>query len=266
MSKDPDQKASDDKASEDGTMTLWEHLDELRSRLTKMILFFVIGAALAWFYKEEVLQIVTQPYVVAGGKKLHFPAPAARFLMYIRLSALAGLIFALPLILYQIWAFVAPGLYSKEKRFAAPFVLASCGLFAGGSYFCWKVAAPLAFDFLMKIGRDVPGALELEDTIMASDYVEFVSHMFLAFGLAFEMPVLVFFLSVAGLVTHRHMIKFFRYFIVIAFIVAAVLTPPDPLSQLLLAIPLCLLYGISIGVAWVFSRRRETPEPATDAS
>ena len=105
----------------------------------------------------------------------------------------------------------------------------------------------------------------LQDTVMVNDYIEFVSHLFLAFGLAFEMPVLVFFLAVAGLVTHKHMIKFFRYFIVIAFVIAAVLTPPDPLSQLLLAIPLCLLYAVSIGVAWIFARRRETAEAADSA-
>jgi len=257
MSKDPDKKDPDE-----GSMTLWEHLDELRGRMVKMILFFAIGVVVSWLYKETLLGFLTQPYVAAGGKSLHFPAPAALFLSYIRLSALAGLVVALPVILYQIWAFIAPGLYSREKRFAVPFVVCSFALFTLGSYFCWKVAAPVAFDFLLNFRGNIPGGLVLQDTVMVNDYIEFVSHMFLAFGLAFEMPVLVFFLAIAGLVTHKHMIKFFRYFIVIAFVVAAVLTPPDPLSQLLLAIPLCLLYAISIGVAWIFARRRETPETA----
>jgi sec-independent protein translocase protein TatC len=260
MSKEPEQKPA-----EEGSMTLWEHLDELRGRMVKMILFFLVGAIASWIYKEHLFGILTHPYVQAGGKKLHFPAPAAMFLSYIRLSALCGLVFALPLILYQIWAFIAPGLYSREKRFAAPFVLSSCALFAGGGYFCWKVAAPVAFQYLLSFkGGSIPGGIEIQDTVMVSDYLEFVSHMLLAFGLAFEMPVLVFFLSVAGLVTHKDLIKFFRYFIVVAFVVAAVLTPPDPLSQLLLAIPLCLLYGISILVAFIFARRREVPAPEAE--
>jgi sec-independent protein translocase protein TatC len=259
MSKEPD-----DKASDEGSMTLWEHLDELRSRMVKMIVFFLIGAIACWIYKEQIFSVLTQPYREAGGKALHFPAPAALFLAYIRLSALSGLVFALPVILYQIWAFVAPGLYSKEKRFAAPFVLCSVALFVGGGYFCWKLAAPVAFQYLLSFGGQVPGGLEIKDTVMVSDYIEFITHMFLAFGIAFEMPVLVFFLSVAGIVTHRDLIKFFRYFIVVAFVVAAVLTPPDPLSQLLLAIPLCLLYAVSILVAFVFARRREVPAPEAE--
>jgi sec-independent protein translocase protein TatC len=256
MSQHPDQ------ATDEGSMTLWEHLEELRGRMVKMILFFAVGAVVSWLYKEKLLGFLTHPYVAAGGKTLHFPAPAALFLSYIRLSAISGLVVALPLILYQIWAFIAPGLYAREKRFALPFVVSSFGLFVLGSYFCWKVAAPVAFDFLLHFRGDIPSGLELKDTVMVNDYIDFVSHMFLAFGLAFEMPVLVFFLAVAGLVTHKHMIKFFRYFIVIAFVIAAVLTPPDPLSQLLLAVPLCLLYTVSIAVAWIFARRREAVETA----
>lgn len=257
-------KNLDEKPADDGTMTLWEHLDELRSRIIKMILAFLVGAIAAWTFKERLLWFLTQPYVAAGGKALFFPAPAALFLSYIRLAALGGLVFALPIILYQIWAFVAPGLYSREKRFALPFVLSSCLLFAAGCYFGWKLAFPVAFEYLRSFMYDtVPGGIEIKDNVMVSDYIEFVSHMFLAFGIAFELPVLAFFLSVAGIVTHRDLIKFFRYFIVVAFVIAAVLTPPDPLSQLLLAIPLCLLYAVSILIAWIFSRKREEPAAQT---
>lgn len=261
MSKDPDAKDADA-----GSMTLWEHLDELRGRMVKMMLAAIVGAVAAWIFKEELLGILTQPYVAAGGKKLYFPAPAALFLSYIRLAALGGLVFALPFILYQIWAFVAPGLYSREKRFAIPFVVSSCGLFATGCYFGWKVAFPVAFEYLRSFMENkLPGGMEIQDTVMVGEYIEFISHMFLAFGIAFELPVLAFFLSIAGIVTHRDLIRFFRYFIVIAFVIAAVLTPPDPVSQLLLAIPLCLLYGISIVIAWVFSRKRHEQQPV-DAS
>jgi sec-independent protein translocase protein TatC len=244
-------------------MTIWEHLDELRSRIVKMMIAFIIGAVLSWWQKELLLDLLTQPFVtgwksgvhVTGKPELVFLSPAALFLAYVRLSALAGVVLALPIMLWQVWAFVAPGLYSREKRLALPFVVSSCALFAGGGYFGWKVAFPIAFQFFLGMAGPIGKTLEVKPTVTVSDYLDFVTNMLLAFGLMAELPVLVFFLSVAGLVTHKHLIKFFRYFIVIAFVVAAVVTPPDPLSQLLLACPLILLYIVSIGVAYVFSRR-----------
>lgn len=250
-------------------MTFWDHLAELRSRIVRMMIAFVVGGGVAWVYKEKLLVWLTVPFVEAwntGAQKgttaaLHFPAPAALFLSYVKLSALAGFIFALPIILYQVWAFIAPGLYSREKRFALPFVISSCGLFVGGGYFGWKVAFPVAFHYLLSFSGPVGGVIDVKPTVMVSDYIEFVMHMLIAFGVAFELPVLAFFLSVAGIVNHKDLLKFFRYFIVVAFVIAAVLTPPDPMSQLLLAIPLCMLYGISIVVAWIFSRK-----PVTDTT
>ena len=244
-------------------MTIWEHLEELRSRIVKMMIAFLIGAGLSWWQKELLLDLLTEPFVrgwqtgahVTGKPELVFLSPAALFIAYVRLSAIAGVVLALPIMLYQVWAFVAPGLYSKEKRLAIPFVVSSCGLFAGGGYFGWKVAFPIAFQFFLGMAGKVGKTLEVKPTVTVSDYLDFVTNMLLAFGLMAELPVLVFFLSIAGLVTHKHLIKFFRYFIVIAFVVAAVVTPPDPLSQLLLACPLILLYGVSIGVAYIFARK-----------
>jgi len=273
MSQKKRKERGDDAGPEDGEpetenpdrhqMTIWEHLEELRSRIVKMMLAFLVGAGLAWWQKEYLLDLLTQPFVtgwkaganVAGKPELVFLSPAALFIAYVRLSAIAGIVLALPIMLWQVWAFVAPGLYSREKRLALPFVLSSCGLFAGGGYFGWKVAFPIAFRFFLGMAGPIGKTLEVKPTVTVSDYLDFVTNMLLAFGLMAELPVLVFFLSVAGLVTHKHLIKFFRYFIVIAFVVAAVVTPPDPLSQLLLACPLVLLYVVSIGVAYVFSRR-----------
>src|SRR5262245_29654742 len=185
---------------EEHSMTLWEHLEELRSRIIRMGLSFLVGAFVAWHFKEKVLGWIAQPYVVAW-KHLHqatattdalhkasdpvinFPSPAAAFLAYVRLSAIAGLIFALPLILYQIWAFIAPGLYSREKKFAIPFVVSSCSLFAGGAWFGWRFAFPLAFEYLLSFAGKV-GELTVTPTVMISEYIDFVSHMLLAFGFA----------------------------------------------------------------------------------
>jgi sec-independent protein translocase protein TatC len=251
-------------------MTIWEHLEELRSRIVKMMIAFLIGAGISWWQKEFLLELLTRPFAQAwttsphsSGAALHFPAPASLFIAYVRLSALAGIVVALPIMLWQIWAFVAPGLYSREKRLALPFVVTSCGLFAAGGYFGWRVAFPVAFQFLLSFAGTI-GSLEVKPTVMVSEYIEFVTNMLLAFGLMAELPVLAFFLSVAGIITHRHLIKFFRYFIVLAFVVAAVITPPDPVSQLLLAIPLILLYVVSIGVAYVFSRRRADDQKLND--
>jgi sec-independent protein translocase protein TatC len=252
-------------------MTLWEHLDELRSRIIRMILAFVVGAVIAWIFRTELLHWLSKPFIEAWPKalpsetrpaELAFSSPAALFLAYVRLSAMGGLVFSLPIILYQVWAFVAPGLYSREKRFALPFVFSSCVLFAIGGWFGWRFAFPAAFQFLLGLAENPD--VDIRPVLMVGDYIEFVTHMLLAFGFMSELPVLVFFLSIAGLINHTHLIKFFRYFIVVAFVAAAVLTPPDPMSQLLLAIPLIFLYAISILVAWVFGRKNlSSPAPAT---
>jgi len=273
MSKLPEQdpkKTPMPEESEAEGMTLWEHLDELRSRLIKMILAFVVGGITAWTQKDRLIIVITQPFIEAWkggghdtGPKLTYLAPAARFIAEIRIAMIAGLVFALPIMLWQVWSFIAPGLYSKEKRYAAPFVFVSCGLFAGGGYFGWRFAFPLAFKFLLGMGDKV-GELTVEANITINDYLEFVSRMLVAFGVAAELPVLVFFLSVAGLITYKHMLKFFRYFLVLDFIIAAVITPPDMMSQLLLAIPLALLYGVSIIVAWIFGRKPPPPEPPAE--
>lgn len=248
---------------DDGTMTFWEHLNELRSRLIRALIAFVIGAVIAWWFKEDLLVLLTRPFVEGwhgpdeSRPTLHFPAPASLFLAYVKLAMLGGFVISLPIVLYQVWAFIAPGLYSREKRFAIPFVLVSCLLFAVGAFFGWKVVFPVAFDYLLGFSQTAAGSpIQVQPTVMVDDYIEFVTRALLAFGAVFEIPVVVFFLTVAGIINHTHLIKFARYFVVIAFILGAVITPPDPMSQLMLAIPLCVLYGLSIGIAWLVGRKR----------
>lgn len=272
--KDPNKGDQDPAEGEGGSMTLWEHLEELRSRIIRMLLAFLAGGIACWLYKERILEWLILPYEIAyheinktGEPALHFGSPAAIFLAYVHLSALAGFIVALPIILYQLWAFIAPGLYAREKRFAVPFVGSSCLLFAGGGYFGWAIAFPAAFRFLLSFAPDkpLPGRPKIEATIMVGDYLDFCTRMFLAFGATAELPILAAFLTVAGVITHEHLIKFFRYFVVLAFVIAAIVTPPDPLSQILMAIPLIGLYGISILVAWFITRARRggTQAPKT---
>jgi len=258
------------------TMTFWEHLEELRSRLIRALLAFLVGAVVCWIYRVKLLDWLTRPFVeawkqghISNEVALHFPAPHALFVAYIKIAFVGGIVLALPIILYQLWAFVAPGLYSREKKLAIPFVASSCLLFAGGGYFGWRVAFPIAFQYLLGFaGKVGDTGFEVKPTVMIGDYIEFVSRMLIAFGAVFELPVLIFFLSIAGVINHKHLIKFFRYFIVIAFIIAAVITPPDVTSQFLLAIPLCMLYVISIGIAWLIdrSRARKAASPASSDS
>jgi sec-independent protein translocase protein TatC len=248
---------------DDQMMTFWEHLGELRRRIVYAAVAFVVGGVVSWIYRETLLRLLTTPFLrawndgqVVGTAALHFPAPQSLFVAYLKLAMLGGFVLALPVILYQIWAFIAPGLYPREKRLAIPFVVSSCGLFAAGAFFGWRVAFPVAFQYLLGFSGPVGGTeMVVQPTVMIGDYVEFVSRMLLAFGTVFELPVVVFFLSIAGLINHTHLIKFARYFVVIAFIVGAILTPPDPTSQFLLAVPLCALYFVSIGIAWLFGKK-----------
>jgi sec-independent protein translocase protein TatC len=260
---------SDDPAEH--TMSFWEHLEELRSRVVRMALSFAVGAGVAWYFREKLLGWLTQPFVEAwahtsvGGKaSLHFPAPADLFVAYLKLAVLGGVVMALPVMLYQVWAFVAPGLYKRERRYAVPFVVSSVALFAAGGYFGWRIAFPATFQYLLSFSGPVGNSgFEVTPTVMIGDYIEFCTQMLLAFGVTFELPVLVFFLAIIGIIDHTHLIKFFRYFVVVAFVIAAIITPPDVTSQFLLAVPLLLLYGISIGIAFVVSRLRGKPaEPS----
>ncbi len=248
---------------EEKTMTFWEHLEELRNRIIRAAIAFTLASTAAWVFRERLLLTITEPFIAAwragalpGDPSLHFATPAALFMTYVTLSLIGGLLLSLPFLLYQVWAFVAPGLYAREKRYALPFVLASSVLFATGGWFGYRFAFPQAFAFLLADSGAVAGStFQVVPTVMIGDYITFVGQMLIAFGLVFELPVLAFFLSVAGIVTHRHLIRFFKHFVVVAFVLGAVLTPPDPASQLILALPLVGLYGVSIGVAWLFGRR-----------
>ena len=178
-------------------------------------------------------------------------------MLRLRVGLTAGIVLACPVWFYQLWAFIAPGLYSNERRLAIPFVLSSTTLFVTGALFGWKIAFPLAFRYLLDFAGPVgTQGFEVKPTVMVDDYLDFVSRMLIAFGATFQLPVLIFFLSVAGIVNYRQLIRFGRYFIVIAFVLSAILTPPDITSQVLLATPLLVLYGISIGISYVITRKR----------
>jgi len=238
-------------------LPLTEHLAELRTRLIRSILAWAVGVALAWTYKEEIFRYLLHPAVAALGEKGHLQAiaPGEIFVTYMKGAALAGFVLALPVILWQAWAFVAPGLYPKEKRFAVPFVVVSTLLFVSGAFFGHTFVFPLMFAFLGNFESEfVQAAWTMEEVFGMT------TSMFLAFGAAFELPVVVFFLASAGIVDVKRLLRGFPYAVLVCFILGAVLTPStDWVSQTLLAVPMCVLDLLGVLVACLFA-----PKPRSE--
>ncbi|WP_438020956.1 twin-arginine translocase subunit TatC [Sorangium sp. So ce315] len=257
---------AEDELGEDKPMSFWEHLDELRKRLVRSVLVFFAACVVGWEVREKLLHFLTVPFVDAwrdqnlpGTPSLHFGAPAAAFVAYFKLSMIGGAALASPFIFYQLWAFIAPGLYAREKRYVIPFVLFSTLLFVGGGLFGWRAAFPISFGYFLSMAGTVGGDITITPTVMMGDYLDFVAQLLLGFGIIFEIPLIVLFLSIAGVINYLQLVMFGRWFVFGAFILAAILTPPDITSQLVMAVPMCLLYVASIGLAYVFGK------PPTDA-
>jgi len=261
--EDPEQGPEDDKV-----MSLWDHLDELRGRITRAALAYVVAMFAAWAVKDPILAWLWKPFVeswkaekLPGEPKLHFAAPGDAFLAYFKLSMIAGLGLAAPVIFYQLWSFIAPGLYRKEKRYAMGFVTLSSLFFVGGGLFGWRMAFPISFQYFLGLTTDAAAAgITLEPTVMVGDYLDFVSQMLLAFGLIFELPLLLTFLSLVGLVNYLQLYRFGRWFIMLASIVGAVLSPPDTTSMIVMTVPLVVLYFLSIGLAYIFGQKPSEEE------
>jgi sec-independent protein translocase protein TatC len=255
---------------EDVPMTVLEHLGELRSRLIKALIGLIPGTWIAWEYKEYLLDYLLQPLSLAwkhlglGEPTIHFSNPVDLFVSYMKISMTVGLLASSPWVFWQIWAFIAPGLYKKERLYAIPFVIASTVFFAGGAFFGYEVVFPVGFEQLLGMSGMLPSAaMRVQPTIMLTEYMGFATRMLLAFGLVFEVPVVVTFLAMVGLVNWKQLLKFGRWWIVIASIVAAVLTPPDVGSQMMKMVPLVVLYFMSVGLAYLFGPKVE-PEPKAD--
>lgn len=255
--------AEPDMPEDDSPMTFWEHLDELRKRITYSAIALIAAVFVAWEVREPVLDALTKPFIdawreqkIKGDPNLNFSAPGAGFAANLQVSLIIGLALAAPVIFYQLWAFVAPGLYAREKKFVIPFVTLSTLLFVGGGYFGWLTAFPIAFNYFLGFSGSLgTHGLQIQPTIMLDNYLDFVLQMLLAFGIIFELPLFILFLSIAGVVNYLTLIKFGRWFILIAVILAGVLTPPDVTSQLIMAVPLIVLYFVSIGLAAIFGRK-----------
>lgn len=239
-----------------GEMTLFEHLAELRRRLIISIIAIVVGAVIAWSFRNELFLVILQPLKDAAPNakmaNVHYKDLTEPFFVLLKTSVTAGVFIGLPVILWQIWGFIAPGLYKHERRIAVPFVFLATIFFLIGASFCYFFVMPYGFAFLFAFSDPVS-----TPNIMMQEHYNFALRLLLAFGVVFEMPVVAMFLSAIGLITHRTLIKYWRYSVIAAFVFAALLTPPDVGTQMAMAVPLVILYGVSILVAWFFTSRRE---------
>lgn len=238
-------------------MSLMEHLDELRKRIIHSAIYLGCGFAVAWIFHSRIVELFQAPLVHIG-KSLVFTHPMDALNLYLQASLLAGAIIASPFILYQVWLFIAPGLYQKERRFVVPFMGATVGLFLSGAAFGYFWVLPAAIKILVvDFGRNFTSMITIED------YTSFFLSVILGLGISFELPILIFFLALFGIVSPKFLWNNIRYAILAVFIVAAIITPsPDPWTMCIYAIPMLTLYLIGIGVAWWVhpSRRRKKEE------
>lgn len=241
-------------------MPLLEHLKELRDRMVRATGAVIVGMLISLAFTDQIIAFITEPAnqalrdaAIGGGLSI-VNSPFEGIYVYLRAAFLGALVLASPVVSWQIWGFIAPGLYKTERRLVLPLAFASTVLFLGGAGFAYYVIFPYAFPFFFTI-------IEADVSLSVEGYLSAVIRMMLAFGICFQMPVGVFFLARMGLVDARDLIKGFRYAIVAIFVVAALITPPEVLTQTLLAAPLTALYGVSIGVAWLFSTKVRVEEP-----
>jgi sec-independent protein translocase protein TatC len=243
---------------DDTAAPISDHLTELRNRLLWIIGVWCVLAAASFNFAEEIFGLLLRPAVAALDAEtgtLQAIAPTEIFFTYVKCALLSGFVFSLPVFFWHVWGFVAPGLYENERRAVIPFVLASTLLFAGGAIFGYSMVFPLMFDFLTSFDSDfVRSAWTMREVFALT------TRLFLAFGIAFELPVIVFFLSISGIVSTRQLLAGTPYAVLGVFVTAALLTPPDWVSQIFLALPMIGLYLVGILVAWIFSKARGRSE------
>ena len=235
-------------------MSFLEHLEELRKRLIISMLSILGAFLLCWNFANRIfawIQIPLAKYLPAGDK-LVYTRLTEPFMLYMKVAFFAGIFLASPIIMFQLWQFIAPGLYKRERRWAAPFIIFATLFFIAGGYFGWRVILPGACNFFLATGKD------FNQMIKVDEFFSFASKMILASGLVFETPILIFFLARMGIVTPAFLLQKFKYAIVLSFIIAAIVTPsPDMVNQTALALPMILLYLIGVGVAWIFAKKVE---------
>jgi sec-independent protein translocase protein TatC len=242
-------------------MSLMEHLEELRRRIVHSAIYLAVGFFAAWAFHDRLVGFIQAPLVKIG-KNLVFTHPMDPLNLDLQVSLLGGAILASPFILFQVWLFIAPGLYQKERRFVVPFMAATVGLFLAGAAFGYFYVLPSAIQILIVgFGHNFTSMVTIED------YSSFFLSVILGLGISFEMPILIFFLALFGIVSPKFLLKNMRYAILAVFVVAAVICPsPDPWTMCIYAIPMLALYLIGIAVAWWVHPSRRRAKKAKEAA
>ncbi len=241
-------------------MGLLDHLDDLRKRLVRALIGFVVTFLVCYGFSKQIYEFLAQPIYehLPDGTRLAFLGITDPFILYIKVAALAGLFLGSPFIFYQIWAFIAPGLYRKEKRLALPFITVGSLLFMAGGAFGYYVAFPLAVEFLLGVGE------QFQPTITVTSYLSFLMTVILGLGVMFEMPTFIFLLAKLGVVTPRFLLRHFRWAVLIIFVIAAIITPtPDVINLCIFAVPTIGLYLVGVAVAWIFGPKKKDEAEAT---
>jgi sec-independent protein translocase protein TatC len=236
-------------------MSFLEHLEELRKRL--IVSFIAIGGAFigCWYVADRIFIWIQQPLVMflpPGDQKLAYTHLTEPFMLYMKVAFFSGIFVASPIIMWQVWRFISPGLYKRERRYAAPFIIFASLFFLLGGYFGYRVILPGACAFFVETGKH--GGFK--QMIKVDEYFSFASTLILAAGAVFETPILIFFLARLGVVTPAFLLQKSKWAIVLSFIIAAIITPsPDMVNQTLLAVPMIALYFLGVGVAYVFGKK-----------
>ncbi|MFH1155700.1 MAG: twin-arginine translocase subunit TatC [Pseudomonadota bacterium] len=246
---------------EDEKTPFTEHLTELRDRLVRSFIVVGLGFVIAYCFKEKLFDILTAPLVTAMGPntKMIFTGLPEAFFTYMKVSLLAGIVIAVPYLFYQFWMFVSPGLYREEKRLLIPIVILSVVFFIIGSCFGYFFVFPYGFQFFLGFSNETIQAMP-----SMKEYLGFSSKMLLAFGFIFELPLVITFMARMGLVSVGFLTKNRKYAILIFFIVAAIITPPDVITQIMMAVPLMILYEIAIWGAKVFGKKKDSDDDSPE--
>ncbi|MGX7925561.1 twin-arginine translocase subunit TatC [Tsuneonella sp. HG094] len=244
---------------------LLDHLIELRARLLRAFAALLVAFLVCLYFAKPILGFLTQPLLDAGQNRLIFTKLYGQFFVELKVAMWAAFFVSFPVIANQLWAFVAPGLYAKEKRAFLPFLLATPVLFIGGGALAYYVVMPTAFHWFLGF-EGTQGGVTIEALPNSEDYLGLVMQFILAFGLSFLLPVLLLLLNTAGIVSRAALVGARRYMIVGAFVIAAVATPPDVISQLMLAIPLILLFEGALAIMWFTERKAAKDKAAEDAA
>lgn len=262
---------------DDAPMSFFDHLGELRNRLMKAALSLAVGFAACYGFVDYLTQLLLKPYRDAWwavqakciaedglaclpdtGPRLQNLTAFESVLTDIRIALIGALFIGAPIIFYQVWMFISPGLYKKEKKLVVPFSGTSAVMFLGGAAFCFYMVLPLATEFLLEypLKKAVGGAdaVQIIANYTYTDYIKYTTRLLLGFGLMFQFPLAVFFLTKAGIITHQTLLRHWKIMIISFFIIGAFLTPPEPVSQVLMALPMIVLFLASIGVAYIVGK------------